>query len=363
MLQDAANNLQLVEAVQAVVPNWPPLGEVSGEETVEGVVVQVADNLKVCAEGEAVEMPDPVVEPDFEDEDGQDGASAIDHSRTLKIEFDPSEVSFWFTQLENEMYTCSVKSQWLKRCVLVKNLPSKVQSDVKSLLELKKSACPPLIYKKVKEEILRLHAPKEEDSFKKALSRVLVGLPSQLGEQLVNDVCKNPVRLSCGCCYRAIKTLWTLQLPDFVKSQIANMDFNQETYRQVFQAADKIFLSRQTPELASSVAAVVTVPKASASSSSPSSAAEVAAFKPNGKGNRNNGGGGKNNKGNSSGGGGGSGSGGGNGRRGPRHSSNPPGSCCDNHYRWGAQSWFCLAPLTCPWKDKIGARPKKENKD
>ena len=232
-------------------------------------------------------------------------------------------------------------------------------------MELKKSACPPLIYKKVKEEILRLHAPKEEDSFKKALSRVLVGLPSQLGEQLVNDVCKNPVRLSCGCCYRAIKTLWTLQLPDFVKSQIANMDFNQQTYREVFQAADKIFLSRQTPELAATVAAVVTVPKkASAGSSSSSSpAGEVAAVRPGGKGNRGNRGGGKNK--NASGGGDGSGAGGGaggsGGRRGPRHSSNPPGSCCDNHYRWGAQSWFCLAPLTCPWKDKIGSRPTKKD--
>ena len=70
----------------------------------------------------------------FEDENVDDGAKAIDHTRTLKIEYDPTNVKFWFIQLENEMFTCEVKSQWLKRCVLVKNLPPTVQADVMALL-------------------------------------------------------------------------------------------------------------------------------------------------------------------------------------------------------------------------------------
>ena len=72
-----------------------------------------------------LEMPD-VDDVDFEVEDGQDGANAIEYTRTLKLEFAPDEVGFWFTQIENEMFTCQVKSQWLKRCVLVKNLPPKI---------------------------------------------------------------------------------------------------------------------------------------------------------------------------------------------------------------------------------------------
>ena len=133
----------MVEAIQSVSPNWPPFEEVV-EEEVEPVIP--------TAEVGQVNMPD-VVEEDFEVENGTDGAKALEHSRTLVIPFDPSEVEFWFTQIENEMYTCEVKSQWLKRCVLVKNLPSKVQADVKSLLVLKKSEIPDDVYKQIKDEV------------------------------------------------------------------------------------------------------------------------------------------------------------------------------------------------------------------
>ena len=112
----------------------------SGEEVVEGLIV---------GEGETeVEMPDDDnVTVDFEDENGKDGEKAIEYSRTLKIDMDQTEIEFWFTQIENEMFTCGIKSQWMKRCVLVKNLPAKVQADVKSLLLLKQSAAPVDIYK------------------------------------------------------------------------------------------------------------------------------------------------------------------------------------------------------------------------
>ena len=157
------------------------------EEVLEVHVVGSAVNQKVQAGNEA-NMPDV----DFEDENGQDGDKALDYTRSLKLEWNPTQVQFWFTQLENEMFTCTVKSQWLKRCVLVKNLPPAVQSDVMSLLVLKKSEAPEDVYKQIKIEILRLHAPKKEETFKKALSRVLTGLPSQLGEMLINDICDKP---------------------------------------------------------------------------------------------------------------------------------------------------------------------------
>ena len=287
-------------------------------------------------------------EVDFEDENGRDGDKAIEYTRTLKLEFATDDVEFWFTQIETEMYTCGVKSQWLKRCVLVKNLPPKVQSDVKGLLTLKQSAAPADIYKRIKNELLRIHAPKEEETFKKALGRVLVGLPSQLGEQLVNDICGKPTKLSCGCCHKAVKTLWAMQLPAAVRGQIANMPFNETTYHDVFQAADNVYLSTKSTDMSPSVAAVVNVDRTE-------SGAEVAAVggaRPPKKNNnnKNQGGGNKPNNG-----------GGKPQRRGPRHSSNPPSTCCDNHYRWGSASWFCLAPLSCPWKDKCSSRPEKKN--
>ena len=119
----------VAEVTARLAKKWCNLGEGTEEVVNEGLVVGEANNQEVDI------MPDPV-EVDFEDENGQDGASALDHTRTLKLEFDPQNVEFWFTQVENEMFTCQVKSQWLKRCVLVKNLPPKVQADVMSLLVL-----------------------------------------------------------------------------------------------------------------------------------------------------------------------------------------------------------------------------------
>ena len=46
------------------------------------------------------------------------------------------------------------------------------------------------IYYNIKSELIRIYAPKPGDAYKKALQRQLVGLPSQLGYQIVNDVCK-----------------------------------------------------------------------------------------------------------------------------------------------------------------------------
>ena len=155
-------------------------------DVVEGHVVGLAEGCTV-GDDNLAEMPDIV---NFEDEAGEDGAKAFEHTRSLLIEYNPNDVRFWFTQLENEMITCDVKSQWLKRVVLVKNLPSKIQEDVKSLLILQKAEAPADLYKQIKTEILGIHAPTEENSYKKALSRVLVGLPSQLGQTLINDICK-----------------------------------------------------------------------------------------------------------------------------------------------------------------------------
>ena len=311
-------------------------------------------------------MPDEVDQPDevdFEDENGVDGAKAIEFSRSLKLEYAPDEVLFWFTQLENEMYTCEIKSQWLKRCILVKNLPPKIQADVKSLLVLQKSAAPTDLYKKIKKEILRIHAPKCEETFKKALSRVLVGLPSQLGQQLISDICDKPVPLEGCCCAKAVFTLWMIQCPVAVRCHVADKEFNHTTYQRVFEDADKVFLSQKTTEVSAGVAAV-------SLTSTGAEDPQVAALKNKNNRNRSNRGGrrqsgtapqsnksGSNNSNPNSGTRSASG-------RGTRHSSNPPTSCCDNHFRWGADSWFCLEPLSCPWVSKVSAKSgKKEEKN
>ena len=82
----------------------------------------------------AANMPDPVVE--FDHEDGQDGAKASELGRQIKVEFSAIDIKFWFAELEAEMTMATIKSQWLKKTVLQRNLPIKQKEDVKSLLTL-----------------------------------------------------------------------------------------------------------------------------------------------------------------------------------------------------------------------------------
>ena len=45
--------------------------------------------------------------------------------------------------------------------------------------------------------------------------------------------------------------------------------------------------------------------------------------------------------------------------RGPKHNSVPDSiadKMCDRHYVHADQAWYCLAPTTCPWKDKCAAK-------
>ena len=338
-----------MEAIQNIKPNWPPLD--TAEEVVNESFVQGDAELGNSSRPAEELAIMPVV--NFEDENGADGVKAIEFTRTLQIQYNPSDVKFWFTQLETEMETCEVKSQWLKRVVLVKNLPAKVQEDVKRWLVLQKAEAPPDLYKQIKKEILRIHAPKNEDAFKKALSRVLVALPSQLGATLINDICDQPTKLEGCCCAKIVRTLWTMQLPLGVRSFVANMDFTAQNYNDVFQAADKVFLSTKDTEVSPAVAAVTLKDKKSGGAN-PSP--EVAAVQPS----KNKGGGSSGNnkagKPNSS-----SSSSSSSNRRGKKHSSNPPSSVCDNHYKFGDQSWHCLSPFTCPWKDRCVRRPEKNS--
>ena len=84
-------------------------------EVLEGHIAETPVNLKVADDNEGDDSSGSedgsagganvdADMADFEDENGNDGEKALEYTRTLKIEFDPAEVEFWFTQIENEMY-------------------------------------------------------------------------------------------------------------------------------------------------------------------------------------------------------------------------------------------------------------------
>merc|ERR1711923_502325 len=138
----------------------------------------------------------------------------------------------------------------MKKTVLQRNLPVKQKGDVKSLLTLTQAQGGADIYYKIKSELIRIYAPKAKDSYCKALTRTMVGLPSQLGNQLVDDVCKKANKLNGCCCASAVEALWQLQLPVGVRAHVSNMEFNHTTFKTVFEAADKVFLSAKQVSVA-----------------------------------------------------------------------------------------------------------------
>ena len=354
VLEGARNNLR----------NLPPSRE---ERVANRNAVRAAQAAAAAAADEVENMP--AVE--FDVENIADGEKAQDYARSIKVEYTPNDIKFWFSQLEGEMVMATIKSQWMKRTVLQRNLPIKQREDVKSYLTLTQAEAGNAIYKDIKTELLRIYGPKPEDSYCKALSRVLTGLPSQLGAQLVDDVCKKPRKFEGCCCPPHVLALWTQKLPIAVRAHVSNMPFTKDTYKTVFEAADKVFLSSKQV----SVAAFGAPPPADGAGAHEGldetlpafQSHNVAAFgqsnkKGQGQGqgqgqgknknnknqNQNN----KNGQGQSQGQAGNS--------RGKKHSSIPDSladKMCSRHYRHGASAWFCVAPLTCPWASKVSARP------
>ena len=358
------DNYQLDGSTIVYVDSEEEVG-VELEEIVKGHVQGGPEPGEVAAADEGEEVVMPAVE--FEAENADDGEKAQDYARSIKVEYTPNDIKFWFSQLEGEMLMATVKSQWLKRTVLQRNLPVKQREDVKSYLTLTKAEAGDTIYQDIKVELIRIYGPKPEDSYCRALSRVLTGLPSQLGAQLVDDVCKKPKKFEGCCCPGHVLALWTQKLPVAVRAHVSNMPFTQATYKQVFEAADKVFLSSKQLSVAAFGAAAAPPPDGAGvqvglDETLPAFQAhnqqQVAAFGQGGKKgqgqskNKNNKNQNNKNKGQSQ----GQGQSGGR-PRGQRHSSNPPDACCDRHYRHGASAWYCVAPLTCPWSTKVSARP------
>ena len=117
---DKLHKLTHSESVDVDLPEFikSEVDEDEDEEVVEeGFVVGGPNPQTVRQEPEPDEpgaMPDdnPV---DFDLENKDDGEKAQENARHIKMEFEPTDVRFWFSQLEAEMLLASVNTQWLKK--------------------------------------------------------------------------------------------------------------------------------------------------------------------------------------------------------------------------------------------------------
>ena len=318
----------------------------------------LGDNVSVT-ESEAEQLLSDSIEQelnmtDFDAENGVDGASALTDLKAVQCPFLKDDIEFWFSQLETQLEVIEIKSQWMKRIAVQRFLPADIQSEVKSLLSLAKTAAGNNIYFRIKQELIELFGQKPEDSYNRAKNRVMSGKPSQLGKALVEDICKKDKKLDGCCCDAIVWGLFREKLPIVIRNHIAQKPFNKSTYKDIFKEADKVFDSNrgsdplQAPPVAAMSAASVSPPVTTGSST------EIAAVqkgqsqsqKPKNKKNKNanqNGNQGGNQNGN---------------RQNQTQNSTPRASKpinddghCRIHAKWKENATFCAAPWGCKMKN------------
>ena len=219
------------------------------EEVIEGHIVGFPANKAVKA------GPPAIIMVDFDQENVDDSATAMDNLRSIQCPFNKGDVVFWFSQLEDQLTLIGVKKQWTKKIALVRFLPTEIQNEVKSLLKLGQTAAGNDIYFRIKKQLLKLYGPKPEDAYLIAKNLVLTDKPSQLGHKLIEVLCPAEVKLE-GChCNRVIWGMFREKIPIVVRNHLADMPFNQDTYEAIFDKADQVWDSNRSSEPAQ-VAAV-----------------------------------------------------------------------------------------------------------
>ena len=138
------------------------------ENFVQGAAETDLEAGEVPVENAAEMAGEDDVPVDYDTEEKADGAKAQELARTVKVEFDPADIRFWFSQLEDEMLMATIGTQWLKKTVLQRNLPVKQKEDVKELLTLPKTQAGAHIYLDIKRELVRIYGPKPQESYKRA---------------------------------------------------------------------------------------------------------------------------------------------------------------------------------------------------
>ena len=304
---------------------------------------------------------DSIMAANFDTENETDGDKVMDKLSGIQCPFNKSDINFWFTEFECQMEVIEVKAQWTKRVALQRFLPIEIKEDVKTLLQLQKNQAGNDIYFRIKSELLTLFGSKPEDSYNKAKNRVMTGKPSQLGKLLVNDICDNAAGKFNGCC--CAKTVWGMyreKIPVVIRNHVAQLQFNKDTYMQIFTISDQIYDSNQSSEPMSNGQAVAAV--TSETKATPEVAATSVRRPQRNQRNQQNRGQNGNRGGNSN-----------NSNRtstntnnnsstsqpatgqnkGPKHATARGDSdkLCKIHYRWGENGNFCAAPWKCPMKD------------
>ena len=211
--------------------------QVSEEVEESGLVAVQADG------GDCQVLDQPVRIVNYDQENADDDAGAIANARDVKLPFNKHDIKLWFSLVESKMQFAGIKKQWSKRQVVIQLIPAEFHNDFKQYLIMQETDAGEDAYFRLKTAMVMQFGPKQADSFDKAISRVMTGTPSQLGRQILNDVCPgiNPLT---GChCADMVLGVWRRNLPSVVRNAVADMDFNANTFAAVLDRADKTWSS------------------------------------------------------------------------------------------------------------------------
>ena len=300
-------------------------------------------------------MPDQVR---YDTATGEDADDVYKKLSTLKLPFTTDDPKFWFANFERQIKHFGVKNQQTKFEALINQLTKEVTEQVKSILSQDEDELGATPYLTLKNELLSLYSPKPEDCYAKASSRVLVGTPSALGKQIINDFCE--CKLQCKCCCKIAYGMWVKNLPTYCKAFISDQTFNKDTHKRVFEMADKVYNShkKENPAVAAIQAANAAALEGSTDLDNPA----VAAIRRGGGRGGRGGGRGQNRGGGSDRGGGRGGSNGRGGKanrkpQGPKHPQALEGSCYV-HHQYGPEAWSCADRHSCPMRDIESPKPR-----
>ena len=109
--------------------------------------------------------------------------------KEVKIKYMPNDVPYWFNTVEAEMKKFGINKQWDKKNSIVPLLPADIVEELMPFLRLTEDEAGDQIYYDVKQELLSLYGPKEEDAYKRAKALKCTGRPSAFGKQLVHLIC------------------------------------------------------------------------------------------------------------------------------------------------------------------------------
>ena len=212
----------------------------SANLNIDGEPGSAAESRQTSPARQVVRMPDPPVSVIFEDADAEDDSEAW--KKEVKIKFNQNDVDYWFNTVEAQMKKFGINKQWSKKDAIVPLLPDEIVEECMPILRLKETEAPNS-YKLLKTEILSLYGPKEEDAFKKAMALRLNGKPSALGKKLIHIWCPGAKPFD-GChCAKVVWGFYEAQMTPEIRSHLAGLKFNKDTYSEIFKKSDEVWLA------------------------------------------------------------------------------------------------------------------------